>query len=98
MEINTIPEAFQTKLRIAIMSALITGERTFKELKLFTESTDGNLGAQLSKLDNLGYLTIRKEFINRKPQTTYSLTHKGITEFKEYVYMLENLLRDSGYY
>ena len=27
MEINAIPEAFQTKLRLAILSSLLTGEK-----------------------------------------------------------------------
>ena len=53
MEINSIPEAFQTKLRLAIISALITGSKTFKELKIITSASDGNLGAQLSKLEEL---------------------------------------------
>lgn len=45
MEINAIPEAFQTKLRLAVLSALLTGEKNFRELKGITEATDGNLGA-----------------------------------------------------
>lgn len=97
MEIQSIPEAFQTKLRISILSALLLGEQSFKELKEITGSTDGNLGAQLLKLEDLGYLTSRKEFVGRKPKTTYQLTELGINSFKEYVNMLENLLRRSQY-
>ena len=33
MEIQSIPEAFQTKLRVSILSALLLGEQSFKELK-----------------------------------------------------------------
>lgn len=97
MEIQSIPEAFQTKLRISILSALLLGEQSFKELKEITGSTDGNLGAQLLKLEDMGYLTSRKEFVGRKPKTTYQLTELGINSFKEYVNMLENLLRRSQY-
>ena len=95
MEINTIPEAFQTKLRIAVISGLLSGKKTFRELKDITGATDGNLGAQLSKLESLGYLSVSKEFVMRKPQTTYELTELGIAYFKEYVAMLEKLLRNS---
>lgn len=69
MEINAIPEAFQTKLRLAVLSALLTGEKNFRELKGITEATDGNLGAQLKKLEEAGYIAIRKAFVNNKPQT-----------------------------
>lgn len=92
MEINTIPEAFQTKLRLAILSALLTGEKNFRELKAVTEATDGNLGAQIKKLEEAGYLTIRKEFVGNKPQTTCSITEFGRQQFREYVEMLEKLL------
>ena len=95
MEINSIPEAFQTKLRLAIISALITGAKTFKELIAVTAASDGNLGAQLSKLEALGYLVCKKEFVNKKPQSTYIITEKGMNQFREYVEMLEELLHQS---
>ncbi len=92
MEINAIPEAFQTKLRLAVLSALLTGEKKFRELKGITEATDGNLGAQLKKLEEAGYIAIRKAFVNNKPQTTCTLTEFGRRQFQEYVEMLERLL------
>lgn len=92
MEIQSIPEAFQSKLRIAIISALIMGEKTFSDLKTLTNATDGNLGAQVAKLEELEYLEVKKEFINRKPRTTYVLTELGAKEFKAYVQMLQELL------
>ena len=69
-----MPEAFTNKLRLAIISALVTGEKNFKELQRLTDATSGNLGAQLAKLEEWEYINCRKEFINRKPQSTYQLT------------------------
>ena len=66
MEISSIPEAFQTSLRIAILSALISGTKTFKDLKQITGATDGNLGAQLRKLEEFEYITVNKNFVKRK--------------------------------
>lgn len=97
MEIKSIPEAFQTKLRIAVISALVTGEKTFKQLKEITGATDGNLGAQLNKLEELGYIIIKKEFVNKKPQSTYILTKAGGDNFKQYVEMLSQILDKSQY-
>ena len=66
-----------------------------KELKAVTAASDGNLGAQLSKLEALGYLVCKKEFVNKKPQSTYIITEKGMNQFREYVEMLEELLHQS---
>lgn len=93
MELFSIPEAFTNKLRLSIISALVTGEKNFKELQNFTDATSGNLGAQLVKLEEWGYINCTKEFINRKPQSTYQLTNKGLSEFKGYVELLENVLK-----
>ena len=93
MDLFSIPEAFTNKLRLTIISALVTGEKNFKELQNLTDATSGNLGAQLLKLEECGYISCKKEFINRKPQSTYQLTEKGLSEFKGYVILLEKILK-----
>ncbi|QUH27146.1 winged helix-turn-helix domain-containing protein [Serpentinicella alkaliphila] len=93
MDINSIPDIFQSKIRIAIVSCLIGGEKSFKELKEVTGATDGNLSVHLSKLSESGYIEILKSFFNKKPQTIYSLTERGKKDFIEYVNSLENLLK-----
>lgn len=92
MNIDSIPEAFQSKIRLAIIAGLITGDKSFGELKRVTKATDGNLGLHLNKLEEMSYLSVTKEFVKRKPKTTYSLTEKGKIAFKEYVFLLESLL------
>lgn len=42
MKINEIPNIFQSKIRLAIMTSLIDGKKYFKQLKELTEATDGN--------------------------------------------------------
>ena len=64
-------------------------------LKEITLATDGNLGGQLSKLEECGAIFINKEFVKRKPQTTYELTDVGRTAFKEYVDLLDRIIRKS---
>ncbi len=95
MEINAIPEAFQTKLRLAVLSALLTGKKNFRDLKQMTGATDGNLGAQLKKLEEAGYIEIDKAFVNQKPQTSCQITDFGRGQFREYVELLEGLLRQA---
>ena len=97
MDINSIPDIFQSKLRIAIVAALITGEKTFKEVKEITGATDGNLSIHLSKLEGAGYIEIYKDFFNNKPRTRYNLTEKGKNEFVDYVNKLEGIIKNHGF-
>lgn len=93
MELNNIPEAFQTKLRLMIISALATGRKTFSEVKSITGASDGNISAQMSKLEQLCYIIVTKEFVGKKPLTTYELTDTGLNAFREYVDMLNRIIR-----
>ena len=63
MEISSMPEIFGNKLRLSVISALVTGEKSFSELKKYTDATPGNLGAQLLKLEeyNVPYKVDRQE-------------------------------------
>ena len=93
MDINSIPDIFQSKLRIAIVSCLMSGEKSFKEVKAITGATDGNLSVQISKMEESGYVKIHKDFFNNKPRTRYSLTKKGEREFIDYVNTLDKLIQ-----
>ena len=96
MEINNIPDIFGNKLRVAILAALVTDVKTFRDLKEITGATDGNLGAQLIKLEECAAVTSEKNFVNRKPQTTYQLTDLGRKMFREYVELLEKIINGTG--
>lgn len=96
LDINSIPDIFQSKLRIALISSLMTGEKNFRELKEITGATDGNLSVHLSKLNEAGYIEIQKDFFENKPRTRYNLTNKGKNEFVEYVNKLEMILKQYG--
>ena len=63
------------KLRLAVLSLLAGVEQAdFTWLRSKTGSTDGNLGAQLLKLEEAGYLAVEKKFLMRKPQSVYRIT------------------------
>src|SRR5690348_10958414 len=81
------------KLRLALLSLLAGVEQAdFTWLREKTGSTDGNLGAQLLKLEEAGYVTVEKKFVQRKPQSIYRLTQDGRTALREYVAALKKLL------
>ena len=81
------------KLRLAVLSLLIAVEEAdFTWLKQKTGSTDGNLGAQMLKLGEAGYVSMEKRFAGRKPQTMYRMTEKGREALAGYVAALKRLL------
>jgi DNA-binding HxlR family transcriptional regulator len=81
------------KLRLALLSLLAgVEEAEFTWLRQKTGATDGNLGAQLLKLEEAGYVSVKKRFVQRKPQTLYRMTNDGRQALTEYVQALKQLL------
>jgi DNA-binding HxlR family transcriptional regulator len=92
-ELPELNPVIHGKLRLALLSLLIgVEEAEFTWLRTKTGSTDGNLGAQLLKLEEAGYVAVEKKFVQRKPQTLYRMTETGRTALAEYVSALKELL------
>jgi DNA-binding PadR family transcriptional regulator len=62
-------------------------------LKDLLDITDGNMASHISGLEKLGYLKVTKQFIGKKPNTSYAATDSGKTAFTEHVKALEKLLQ-----
>jgi DNA-binding MarR family transcriptional regulator len=81
----------RTRLGICVLLAR-NDALSFSRLKELVEETDGNLGAHLRKLEDEGFLSVRKEFRARKPVTWYTLTEHGRRCLNEHISALEMLL------
>jgi DNA-binding HxlR family transcriptional regulator len=92
-ELPELNPVIHGKLRLALLS-LLSGveEAEFTWLRSKTGSTDGNLGAQLLKLEEAGYVAIEKKFVQRKPQTLYRMTEPGRQALTDYIHALKQLL------
>lgn len=91
---NTLDDLIHSKLRLGIMSMLVSVEYAeFSVLKNKLLATDGNLSANLRKLEEAGYIGVVKTFVGRKPQSRYSITDKGKTAFEKYIDNLEKLIK-----
>ncbi len=87
-------KVFESRIRLGIMSALAVNDQLdFSALKEFLNVTDGNLASHIKALEKEGYLGIKKTFINRKPNTKYSMTMAGKTAFELHLACLEELLK-----
>ena len=84
---------FLSRVRLGVMSALAGGdELDFTFLKELLETSDGNLGAHLRRLEEAGMIQVRKRFVGRRPNTSYKITAKGRKAFADYVHGLAALL------
>ncbi|HET8840082.1 MAG TPA: transcriptional regulator [Ktedonobacteraceae bacterium] len=96
----SLNEIIHQPVRLRIMAILVTYDDEtkpgFNYLKDLLELTDGNLGAHLRKLEEAGYITLSKTFINNKPHTYVGATCAGRTAFREHVAALEEILRASN--
>ena len=82
-----------SQLRLSIISILIgVKEADFSYIRETTKSTSGNVSVQVSKLEEAGYVTIKKEFKNNYPCTTIIITQKGVKAFENYVENLKSYI------
>ena len=72
------------------------GEISFAAFKQHLEVTDGNLGAQLRRLEDGGYLSLRRTFEGRRPVTWYRLTELGQESLQRHLAALRSLIDSAG--
>jgi DNA-binding MarR family transcriptional regulator len=89
-----LDDIIHSRIRLAILSVLIAiDEADFIFLREKVGATDGNLSTHLRKLEEAEYISVQKQFVDKKPQTTYKLTSKGRTAFEAYVNRLEAMIK-----
>jgi DNA-binding MarR family transcriptional regulator len=87
-------ELILSKTRLGIISALIGGDKLeFTYLRNILNLSDGNLSVQIRKLEDAGYVTVEKIFVDRKPKTFCKITSKGQKAIKSLIYKLEGLVK-----
>ncbi len=93
--LKNINKAFDHRIRLGIMSALIVNESVdFNTLKEILDVTDGNLASHIKALEKVNYINIYKQFIGNKPNTKYSVSQEGKIAFKKHINALENLINN----
>ena len=92
--ISNIEKVFESRIRLGLMSALIVNdELDFNALKQLLELTDGNLASHLKALEQQGIIVISKQFVGRKPSTTYQATEHRKELFRRHLAALAELIK-----
>ncbi len=95
--LDRLDPLFEHRARLAIAVLLARhDEVSFAGFKQQLGLTDGNLGAQLRKLEDAAYLDLRREFEGRKPVTWYSLTRPGRQALDRHLAALQAMISAAG--
>lgn len=87
---------FESRIRLGIMSVLMVNDWVdFSSLKETLNLTDGNLASHIKALENESYVEVKKQFLGRKPNTSFRVTLDGRKAFEEHLAALENLISSS---
>ncbi|MES2140809.1 MAG: transcriptional regulator [Bacteroidota bacterium] len=93
--IRHLNKAFENRIRLGIMSILMVNDWVeFSSMKEMLDITDGNLASHISALEKIEYLEVKKQFVGKKPNTTYSVTKLGKKAFNEHLDALEQLIKN----
>ncbi len=89
-KLSPLDPVIHSRIRLGILSVLASVEEAaFTYLKEALDTTDGNLSANLTRLEEAGYVSVRKTFKGKRPLTTCRMTKKGLSAFQAYLKALE---------
>lgn len=92
--LDGLQPVFEHRARLAIAVLLARhGEISFAAFKEQLQMTDGNLGAQLRKLEDEGVIVLRRDFIDRRPITWYALSRDGRTLLDRHLQALQSIIQ-----
>lgn len=92
--IADLNKIFESRVRLGIMSILLVNEFVdFGSLKAQLELTDGNMASHLNALEKIAYIAVSKQFIGKKPNTSYRVTTIGKKAFCDHLDALERLIQ-----
>lgn len=93
INISQLNKEFESRVRLGIMSVLMVNEWVdFTEMKNLLEITDGNLASHSTALEKSKFIEVKKEFVGKKPKTSYKVSETGREAFTNHLAALEKLL------
>lgn len=94
--IQSLNKEFESRIRLGIMSVLLVNDWVdFREMKELLDITDGNLASHINGLEKSNYVEVKKEFVGKKPKTSYRVTQSGRVAFNEHLNVLEKLIKST---
>jgi DNA-binding PadR family transcriptional regulator len=93
IDFNGLDTAVHGPVRLGVLTVLHTdGATDFTSLKQRLNLTDGAIGPQLLKLEEIGYLRCVKSFVGRRPRSTYNITTAGRKALQRYLDQMQAVI------
>jgi DNA-binding PadR family transcriptional regulator len=94
LSIDKLNKSFESRIRLGIMSVLMVNDTIdFNAMKELLQTSDGNLASHISALEKEEYISVTKQFVGKKPNTTFAATKLGKKAFAAHIDALEKLLK-----
>ena len=94
---GSLDRLLEHRVRLAVCVLLSRNDAlSFRRLKELLDETDGSLGAHLRKLENAGYIRVRKAFVERKPVSWYSLKANGRKALAAHSDVLGRIIKEAS--
>jgi DNA-binding MarR family transcriptional regulator len=95
--LERLQDIFEHRSRLAACVLLSRADQlSFSRLKQLLGESDGNLGAQLRKLEDAGLISVRKAYQDRRPVSWYRLTAAGRKALIAHLDALGRLIAHAG--
>jgi DNA-binding transcriptional ArsR family regulator len=95
LDLSKIDKVIHEPTRLSILAHLFvldSADALF--LKNQIGLTWGNMSTHLKRLEDAGYIDVMKEFIDRKPVTSFKLTKQGKEAFQQYRERMSGFLQE----
>lgn len=93
--IEDLNKSFESRIRLGVMSVLMVNDWVdFGTLKETLNITDGNLASHITALEKMEYIKVKKQFIGKRPNTSYAVTKLGKKAFNDHLDALEKIVKN----
>lgn len=93
VDFNGLDTVVHGPVRLGILTLLhVDGPLDFTALKKRLDVPDGALGSHLQKLEEEGYITVKREFVGKRPRSTYRLLPAGRAAFARHLRNLKSII------
>ena len=93
IDFNGLDTAVHGPVRLGVLTVLeVDRSLDFTTLKKRLDLSDGAIGPQLLKLEEIGYISCKKAFVGRRPKSTYRITPAGRKALRRYVDQMQQVI------
>lgn len=93
IDFNGLDTVVHGPIRLGVITALAAdGPLDFTSLVKRFETADGAMAVHLRKLEDAGYIACKRQFVGRRPKSTYNITAAGRKALRQYLATMQQII------